>query len=346
MYFNPHYHNPYAEEADFSVERNIGWTTVISLAYMGSFGHMLPQITDDNIVAGTNAAGANPTITYQVQPGGPLTASTLTLPFYAYRPNANYVQMIDLFGVSSNYNAFVVEAKHRLSHSIQFDANFTWSHAIDYDSNTVGSTTITATSGFDMLEPNNMQLEYGNSNLNVPRRFVLAMVADSPWHVKGRLGYLANGWQLAPIFAAQDGLPYSATVSGNAPGELSSGGGLNGSDGTFRIPLRNTFRESPSQDLDLRLSKTIPIKERVRIELFGEAYNLFNHYNVQTETTEAYSVSSSSSGNFTDASGTAHTCSAASPCLDTYQPFQSVTAANNTYQYWTRQIQIGARISF
>jgi hypothetical protein len=270
----------------------------------------------------------------------------LTTPFYACRPNPNYTQLLDLFGVSSNYNAFVLEAKHRFSHSIQFDANFTWAHALDYDSGTISSTTITATSGFGMLYPNNMQAEYGNSNLDVPRRLVLYMVAEAPWQVKGPLGVLLNGWEMSPIFAAQDGLPYSATVSGSAPGILSSGGGLNGSDGVFRIPLRNNFRESPSQNLDLGLAKNFRIKEKVNIKIFGEAFNLFNHYNVQTETTEAYTVSSSSSGNFTDSTGTLHTCAASTPCLIPYQPFQSVTAANNTYEYWVRQIQIGAKISF
>jgi hypothetical protein len=344
MYFNPHYKNPQVDEVDFSVDRDIGWNTVLSLAYMGSFGHFLPQTTDDNIAQGTNAAGAGGTLTYFVGAGGPISSPTYTTSFYAYRPNANYTQMLDLFGVSSNYNAFVVEAKHRLSHSVQFDANFTWAHALDADSSTIGSTTMTASSGYNMLYPNNISAEYGNSNLDVPRRVVVYLIADSPWHVKGPAGYLTNGWGLVPIFAAQDGLPYSATISGTAPGSLGSGGGVNGSDGVFRLPIRNNYRESPSQNLDLRLAKTIPIKERVRVELFGEAYNLFNHYNVQTETTQAYSISTS--GTVVDSTGATQTCAAATPCLNAYSPFRSVTAANNTYQFWTRQIQIGAKISF
>jgi hypothetical protein len=344
MYFNPHYKNPQVDEADFSIERNVGWNTVLSLSYMGSFGHFLPQTTDDNMAVGTNAAGAGGSLTYFVAAGGPLSSPTLTTPLYAYRPNPAYTQMLDIFGTSSNYNAFVVEAKHRLNHSVQFDANYTWAHALDYDSSTIGSTTITASSGFGMLQPNNLQLEYGNSNLDVPNRFVLSMVANSPWQVSGPMRFLANGWELAPIFAAQNGLPYSATISGNAPGELSSGGGVNGSDGTFRIPMRNTFREPGSQNLDLRLAKTFRIKERVDLQVFGEAYNLFNHYNVQTETTEAYSISTS--GSITDTAGATQTCKAATPCLSYYSPFRSVTAANNTYEYWTRQIQIGGRISF
>jgi hypothetical protein len=254
--------------------------------------------------------------------------------------------MDDIFGVSSNYNALVIRASHRLSQSLQFNANYTWSHALDYDEYAIASTTMTASSGYSMLEPNNMNLEYGNSNLNVPNRVAVNLVANSPWHVKGPLRYLANGWTLSPIFAAQNGLPYSATVSGNVPipGSSSNGFGINGSDGQYRIPMRNNFRIPGSQDLDVRLAKSIPINEKVNLELFGEAYNLFNHFNAQTITTEAYAVSTS--GTITDTTGALQNCSRATPCLSYYTPFQSVTAANNTYALWTRQIQIGARLTF
>jgi hypothetical protein len=303
---------------------------------MGSFGHFLPQLTDDNIAQGTNAAGAGGTLTYFVGAGGPLTGTTYTTPFFAYRPNPAYTQMDDLFGVSSNYNALVVRATHRLNHSVQFDANFTWAHALDADSATISSTTITASSGYNMLYPNNLSADYGNSNLDIPRRFVFSMVAFSPWHVTGPLKWLANGWELAPVFQAQDNLPFYGTISGTGPGTLASGGGFNGSDGVFRLPLRNNYREAPQENLDLRLAKTVPIKEKVRLELFVNLFNVFNHYNVQGgssgATTEAYSILTS--GAVKDSAGNTDTCATATPCLNAYSPFKSVIAANNTYQYW------------
>jgi hypothetical protein len=262
--------------------------------------------------------------------------------------------MEDIFGVNSNYNALVLQATHRMSQNVQFNANFTWAHALDYDEYAISNTTVGASSGPDMYAPNNLALEYGNSDLNVPLRFVFSMVATSPWHVKNHvLGYFANGWQLSPIFTAQNGLPYSAEESGNAPGILSTGGGINGSDGQFRIPIRNNYKIPGSQDLDLHLSKTIPIKERVKLELFGEAYNLFNHFNAATVTEDAYSIEDTGQ-TITDTSGASQTCGSNStkypgnPCLAPYTSgtFQAVTAANNTYQYWTRQIQIGVRLSF
>jgi hypothetical protein len=343
-YFNPHYKNPQIDEVDFSIERNVGWNTVLSASYMGSFGHFLPQYTDDNILPGTNAVGAGSTITYKVAAGGPLKSPTYTTTFYAYRPNPNYAQMIDIFGVSSNYNALVIQASHRLSKSVQFNAFYTWSHSLDY--NTSVSTNLTASSGFGMFQPNNVGLEYGNSQFNVPNRFVVNMVLNSPWHVKGPLRYLANGWQMSPIFQAQNGLPYYLATSGTAPGVLSNGGGANGSDGTFRLDAtgRYVYKLPGIQNLDLRLSKTFPIKEKVNLELMAEAFNLFNHFNATGVNNTGYIVSKS--GTITDTTGATQSCSNATPCLSYNTPFGSVTSANSNFALSTRQIQFGARLKF
>jgi len=344
MYYNPHMKPPQVDMADFVIERNVGWNTVFSLSYIGSFGHFLPQTTDDNIAPGTNAAGAGSTLTYFVSKGGPLSSATYTTPFYAYRPNPNYTQMIDLFGTSTNYNGLVILANHRMSKSIQFNSSFTWSHGLDYGAN--ASTSYTATSGFGMLEPNSVGAEYGNSSFNVPKRWVFSMVATSPWNVKGPLRYITDGWEMAPIFTAQDGLPFTPTASGSAPGLLPSGGGINGSDGVFRIATlaRSSFLQPGLQDLDLRLSKTIPIGEKVRLELLGEAFNLCNHFNAQGINASSYSISKS--GTITDTTGATQNCSNATPCLSANTAFNTVTAANSDFAYSTRQIQIGVRLKW
>ena len=136
MYLSPNYKNPQIDEADFSIERNVGWNTVVSLSYMGAFGHFLPQYTDDNLCSSTSStvtdcnAGIK-TITYAIAKGGTLQNPTFSTTLFNHRPNANFNQMIDIFGVNSNYNALVVAVNHRFSHSVQFNANYTWSHALD-----------------------------------------------------------------------------------------------------------------------------------------------------------------------------------------------------------------------
>ena len=162
MYFNPHYKNPQIDEVDLVLERSLGWNTVLSLSYMGSFGRFLPQYTDDNILPGTNAQGAGSTITYRVAGGGPLKNPAYSTTFYGYRPNPSYAQMLDIFGVNSNYNAMVIQVSHRMAKSIQFNAHFTWAHSLDYGASS--ATNLTASSGFGMFQPNNIGLEYGNSS--------------------------------------------------------------------------------------------------------------------------------------------------------------------------------------
>jgi hypothetical protein len=89
--------------------------------------------------------------------------------------------MSEIFsGVSSNYNAFAVQLTRRMYNHLQFMANYTWSHALDFGQN---STTFSDTN--DLLTPNNIRPEYGNSNFNVPNRLVVSGVAESPWKVHG-----------------------------------------------------------------------------------------------------------------------------------------------------------------
>jgi hypothetical protein len=304
------------------------------LTYLGSFGHDLPDFVDTNISPSTK------TLTYTVEAGtNALKNTTVTVPlFTGPRPNPNFGAITNIFsGIDSNYNAVTAQITHRVANNVSFGANFTWSHALDTGEN---ATTFTDTN--DLLNPFDIKQEYGNSNFNVPARFVLNAVLTSPWHAKGWRNYLVSGWEAAPIYQAQSGLPYSLVTSGNAPGGLSSG--IDGSNGRKGIPGlgRNTFRMPRTQVVDLRVSKSFPITERFRIELLGEGFNLFNHINATTVTNLGYFIDTSAS--LTDINGTP--CSAGHPCLGPNAGFGHVTNANSNFAYSTRQVQLGARFFF
>lgn len=357
VYFDPHFQLPQVHETDLTIEREIATNTVISVSYMGSFGRSLPNFVD------TNTGPAVTSINYAVT-GGPLGGTTYTTPFYgtvstvvktptgivvssttAGRPNPNFGAMTDIFsGVSSNYNALAVQINRRMSRHLQFMGNYTWSHALDFGQN---GSTFTDTN--DLLVPTNIRLEYGNSIFNVANRFVVSAIGESPWHVDGPLGYLANDWQLSPIIAAQNGLPYSLVTSGNPPNLTTSstdpvtgnittitykplGGGVNGSNGRKGIDAigRNTFRMPRTVNMDLRLSKRVRLGDRYSVEALGEAFNLFNHQNVTGVNNTGYFVG-----------GTA-----AAPTLSFNSPFGTVTNSNSNFAYTSRQIQIGFRFFF
>jgi hypothetical protein len=363
-FFDKHFQAPSVQQMDLTVEREIARNTVVSISYLGSLGRSLPDFVDIN----TGAALTN--ITYKVLGGGPLTAGTYTTSLYATsstvttapggatvsksstnRPNPNFGAMSEIFsGISSNYNALALQLNRRMSNHLQFMANYTWSHALDYGQN---ATTFSDTN--DLLAPNNIRSEYGNSIFNVPNRFTVSMVGESPWKVAGWLGYLTNGWELAPIYSAQSGLPYSLVTAGTPPTFSSTnidpatdnlttvtykalGSGINGSNGRKGIDAigRNTFQQKRTIDMDMRVSKKIQFGERFKAEILGEAFNIFNHQNVTGVNNTGYII-----GSTTDP-----VTKAVVPTLSFNSSFGSVTNSNSNFAYTPRQIQIGFRFFF
>ena len=329
-FFDPHMQNPQIHETDLTLEHDFGWGTVLSMTYLGSYGRELPDFVDQNIAPSTQ------NITYTVLGGGPITTPTLTEPLYSVRPNPNFGQMVDILSnVNSNYQALALQVNHRMSRHVQFSSSYTWAHAIDFGQNT-NTTGVTPSP----VDPFNLALDRGNSAYDIPNRFVFNMVVDSPWHKSGWLGYLVNGFELAPIFQTQNGLPYSLGTSGTAPGAVSGGGGINGSNGGFRIPQigRDTFRQPGIEVVDIRLSKHFVWSDRYDLELLGEGFNLLNHSNVTSVNTTGYSIG-------TCAAGQAG-CTVGSPVLSYQTNFGIVNNANSIIAYTPRQVQLGIRLHF
>jgi Carboxypeptidase regulatory-like domain/TonB-dependent Receptor Plug Domain len=359
-FFDSHFQNPQIHQLDLTIDRDLGWSTVLSVSYLGSLGRELPGFVDTNIctsaTSGPNCTALNAPkpITYTVLNGGPLAqiAPTYTTTLFQARNTTAFGAMTDIFsGVNSNYQALAVQVNHRMSHHIQFSANYTWAHALDFGQN---ESTFSDTN--DLFAPNNIKGEYGNSIYDIRHRFVVSAVAQSPWKHAGWLGYLTDDWQLSPIFQAQTGLPFTAGTQGNAPGGVPGGGGVNGSGGSFRTDAlgRNTFRFPGTWVQDLRLSKNIKFTERYSMELLADLFNLANHTNVTGVTTLGYSVVSS--GTVATPSGNVP-CSAASPCLNfntsgptgtpAFAPQLGVpTNANSNFVYSPRQLQLGVRVKF
>jgi len=332
QFFDPNFQAPQIHETDLTFQQDLGWNTVMSLSYLGSYGRELPGFVDSNI------APATKTISYAAT-GGPLGGRTITMPLYTTRVNNNFGAMTDIFsGINSNYQALAASISHRLTHNVQFNANFTWVHALDFVQN---EATFTDTN--DVFDPFNLQGEYGNSIYNVPNRFVFSAVLNSPWKAEGVRGLLLNGWELAPVFQVQNGLPYSITTStgtGAPPGGAAGGlltGTINGSGGRNGLPViqRNAFRQPYTQVMDLRASKRFSFHDRYGIEVIGEAFNLFNHLNATAVNTLGYTTGGTAAAptlTFNGGTGTS--------------AFGAMTNANSNFAYSTRQIQLGARFTF
>jgi hypothetical protein len=357
IHFDPHFQLPQIHQADLAIDQDLGWNTVLSVSWLGSFGRELPDFVDTNLPAPMSIAY---TVVNSDAKGALQNGAQYTSRFYGYaatskgaaapgvlnfgRPDLRYGAITDIFsGINSNYNALVAQITHQMSHHVQFQGSYTWSHVLDYNEN---NTTFSNSSS--VLDPLNFRSEYGNGAQNVPNRFIATAVINSPWTAKGWMSYLMNGYELSPSFSAQNGAEYTASLSGANSGLVSSSSptgyvtgtssGYTGSGGSTRIPglQRNTFQLPREMILDLRASKRITVREHYTLEFLAEAFNLANHQNITAANATAYSFGTTTTDGQTINTLTEFTSS----------PFGAATNSNNNNIYTPRQLQLGARFQF
>jgi hypothetical protein len=87
------FQNPVADEFNLSIQEDLGWKTVLGIAYLGALGKQLPNFVDSNIAAPTT------TKTYSFT-NGPLAGDQWTVPVYTARINPAY-NALTLSGATS-----------------------------------------------------------------------------------------------------------------------------------------------------------------------------------------------------------------------------------------------------
>jgi len=336
-FFAKGFQNPEVNEFDLSIQREVIRDTYLSVNYVGALARELPNFLNLNLNPATMkqttltvAAGSDGTC-------GPLACGTAIPTSYYVKPyiNANYGTVTEVTSnINSSYNGLVVDVQNRGNKYATFDANYTWSHALDFNQNES-----TSPSTNNWWDPNgNPRANYGNSNFNVPNRFVAWALLTYPGTATGWKKYAVNGWHLNPVFQIQNGLPYSVGVSGTISGAAASGLVGSGNSGYLLQIGRNTIKAPTTIVTDTHLQKDIAINERYKVELVADAFNLMNHRNVTGVNGTAYSITSA--GNLT------------------YQPFSekggytaesgfgAITNADSNFVYSQRQIQLGLKLDF
>jgi hypothetical protein len=316
--------NPTVHEYDLIYEQKIADNTMFSVSYVGSTGRNLPLFVDTNLPA---AAG---TVSYAVS-GGPLDGQTVTVPlFTGARPNPNFGRITEISNiVESNYNALVLQLNRRLSSGLQVQASYTEARATDN-----GQSSQTFTTGNNVLNPFDLELEDGRSNFEVRHRFVANAIWAPTVGAEGTAMHaVLSGFTIAPAFTATSGLPQTALLTGNTPNTARVSTGVLGAGGTNRLPSieRNTYSLPKTANLDLRVSRGFRFGGTHTLEAIVDVFNVFNRLNYTAMNTTIYNIG-----------GTV-----AAPTL-TYNPtFGSLTNANSNYFVFTpRQIQLAARYTF
>jgi hypothetical protein len=374
----PDFLEPMVHEAEIGVEQQLPGNISASETIMFTKGQHLPVCTEANVApAGTAIGGAAgpPTITYNVFPGTlangrSLAASTVTVPFYTSRLNTGIgivsaCQSI----IHSEYWGLVTTVKKRFGHGFEFLANYTLSKAKD-DGQVLGSTGTFAGSSDAPLDPYNQNPEWSNSDYDQRHRFVTSLLYTPTFNTKNSvLNYIVNGFGFGGVITISSPLPVNALMSSTfspsyvfngvkytgIDGGATGGAQLNASNTASRIPNfpKNIFR-GPTQvrNVDFRITRDIKLyRERYRLQIIAEAFNLFNHTMFTTVNTSAYSYSANigSTG-----AGTATSCNTANtvspitngfPCLVAQSSFLTPTATSNNL-ITARQLQISGKFFF
>lgn len=199
----------------FGIQQNIGFGTVLDVAYVGNTQKHLLQTRNINAVPyGTNflPASIDPT----VSGNRPLNTNFLR-PFLGFT-DINYLE----FSGIANYNSLQVQLTKRFSHSFTYHMVYTWSKALDlvdgngnavnpvlnYRSRNYGP------AGFDRTHVVTVNYTYNLPNFS------------SHWN-NGFTRHALDGWELSGISNFQTGapigLPYSLTYTADLTGGTGNG---------------------------------------------------------------------------------------------------------------------------
>ncbi|MBL8228802.1 MAG: TonB-dependent receptor [Bryobacterales bacterium] len=278
-YAAPDFRNPYTQQADFGIERELTQQLGLTVSYVWSRGARLFTVRDLNVGA------LGEPVTYRILDDSRNQVGTYSTPTYrlANRVDRNWRRINQVEnGGNSYYNAMIVQVRKRMSRSWEGHVSYTWSHAIDNNQGG-GSDNIFFSGGPRSLFNGDYQQDKASSSLDQRHRFVTSTIW-APQFVKrdsGAAKWLVNNWQLSQITTLASAQPQTPTifVSGNPFAGAAFNTSLNGFGGSSRVP----FLPASSLDIDqiyrtdARLTKILPFAERYQVHFNFEVFNLFNH---------------------------------------------------------------------
>jgi len=281
---------PYAEHWMLSIERQLGASTLTSIAYIGAASHHLLALEEAN--------PANPALCLSL-------GSTACGPF---NEQAARTEFGSAFGsvelqrtiANAGYNALEATVNHR-AHNLNLLVSYTFSKSIDQSAGLP-----------EPVNPVNPSLSRGLSAFDLRQNFVASFQYQLPAPKTVRLLRAATeDWSVAGIARFTSGLPITllnnndTSLLGTIPNGINNNGvdtpnwsgqslGLNlnprggkpvfdasqltlPSLGTMGNARRRFFSGPGLENFDATLTRTIPIKRSQTLEVRAEAFNLFNH---------------------------------------------------------------------
>ena len=286
---DPNFVPPYAHEMELGVEQAMPGKMSLSVGYVGTRGMRLPVFIDANLVGQTPHGSKS----YNVIDANKNLLQQITVPVYLVsdRRQPTLQSYNTGFSVANTwYNSMAVSVRRPFANGLEVLANYTWAHATD--TGQVQGTNGTFYGGDTPTDPNKLSRDNGNSDIDIRNRFNLSFVYQpkimegNKWvkHILDDFlfsgGFVASGGQ--PIFLGMTGTIYSGGSGSYGSGGGIYGGAISSSSGiasTTRPPQvgRNSIYAPGYNDLDMRVSRDVPIHESIKLQFVGEAFNLLNH---------------------------------------------------------------------
>ena len=280
---------PYVQQWNLGVQRDLGKSRVLEIAYVGSKGTKLISGRDINQPF-PSAAPINP------------------------RPVAQFADVtFEESSADSSYNSLQARFQQRLDFGLSVLASYTWSRSIDNASSFFSS-------AGDPNFPQNSHdtaAERGLSNFDIRHRFSLGYGYELPFG-KGRalladrgfLSTILTGWQSFGVITLQTGRPFTVALlseidnantgfeslgfgANQRPNRIAGGELSNPTPdrwfntsafqfaprGSFGNSGRNILEGPGFQNVNFSLLKTTRLKEGLDLQFRAEAFNLLNHPN-------------------------------------------------------------------
>ena len=215
----------------------------------------------------------------------------------------------------SNYHSLYLRGEKRFSRGFSYLSSFTFlEKAITNAPQFRNAGGATGSENSPPQNSYDLSAERGLASFNAEFRWVNTAVAELPfgagkkWLSHGLASQLLGGWQIAGIMSMQSGFPFTINVSGDSAhigggsgGILIRGNPVPGQSAelpadkrsteewfntaalrgaarrpTFGLLGRNTLVGPGLFNIDTTLSKKFKVRERYRVEIRAEAFNLTN----------------------------------------------------------------------
>jgi carboxypeptidase family protein len=309
---DPHAKTPLIQQASATFERQLGRGTMLQVGYMGAWGRNLDRAVLVNNAPIPSSAPLGPRRPYQrisFVPGTVLPpqfeGAGLTFPVGPINRLLNNGR--------SQYNAGWILAKRSLSNGLSFLANYTYARSYS-DAPAFRSPAMESEvpqNSFDLAA------EWGRDGCDIRHRFVTSVLYKIPFTSHGGNGgsgllrRLFGDWEVAMIYQAQSGFPFTIGVVGDTanvgallnvnpiradlvPGVdpnlprnqrsadrwFNTAAFVTPAAFTFGNVGRNTMTGPPLHKVDLALEKRIPAGGDRALVFRTEVFNLFNHTNL------------------------------------------------------------------